>query len=72
MASASPMARAAVVEAVGARPSGQASSRMETSRCTSAAAARVERGAPVMARSGDAQPLARSGIRARISSVSPL
>ena len=71
MASASPMARAAVVEAVGARPKGQASSRMETSRCASAAPARVERGLPVMATSG--APRRRiQGTSDTTSSVSPL
>ncbi len=52
MLSASPIASAAVVEAVGARPSGHASVRIETSRCTSAACASGERGLPVSATSG--------------------
>ena len=71
MASASPMARAAVVEAVGARPKGHASAGMETSRFTSAAWARDERGLPVRATIGE--PSRRiQGMRASISSVSPL
>ena len=55
MARASAMARAAVVDAVGARPRGQASVRMDTSRCTSAAAASAERGLPGEGHQGGAQ-----------------
>ncbi len=71
MLSASPMARAAVVEAVGARPRGQASARTSTSRCTSAAWARGERALPVSATTGEPSRFTH-GTRARISSVSPL
>ena len=47
MASASPSARAAVVLAVGARFSGQASASTAQSRCTSATCASVDPGVPV-------------------------
>ena len=47
-ASASPIASVAVVLAVGARFSGQASSATLTSRCTSAAFASVDSGLPVI------------------------
>ena len=65
------MARAAVVDAVGARPKGQASFGIETSRCASAAAASDERGLPVMATSGEASRRIHA-TSATISSVSPL
>ena len=65
------MARAAVVEAVGARPSGQASSRIDTSRWTSETAARGERGLPVRETSGEPSRFT-AGTRERISAVSPL
>jgi hypothetical protein len=65
------MARAAVVEAVGARPSGQASALTPTSRCTSAAWASGERGSPVSATTREPSRLTH-GTRARISPVSPL
>jgi hypothetical protein len=71
MERASPMARAAVVEAVGARPRGQASWRMATSRRTSATWASAERGLPVITTSGEPRRFT-CGTRARISSVSPL
>ena len=48
-ASASPIASAAVVLEVGARPSGQASAGTLTSRCTSASRASVDCGRPVIA-----------------------
>ena len=51
-ASASPITSAAVVLAVGARPSGHASSETLTSTCTSARRASVEPGLPVSAMSG--------------------
>ena len=52
MASASPIASVAVVLAVGARFSGQASSATLTSRCTAASRASVEAGLPVIAITG--------------------
>ena len=69
-ARASPMARAAVVLAVGARPKGQASSATLTSMLTSAPCARVERGFPVKLIRGTPRRLISGRIR-RISSVSP-
>ncbi len=71
MLSASPIASAAVVEAVGARPSGHASMRIDTSRWTSAACASGERGLPVIATIGTPSRFSH-GRSARISSVSPL
>ena len=56
-ASASPIASAAVVLAVGARSSGQASAGTLTSRCTSASRASVDCGRPVIAISGIALAL---------------
>ena len=70
MASASPMASIAVVEAVGARPNGQASSRTLASITTSLDWASVERVFPVMDTRGIASLLMVSS-RRRISSVSP-
>ena len=71
MASASPSASAAVVLAVGARLSGQASPSMPQLSDTSAARASVERGSPVIAISG--APMRRIDSSSRItSSVSPL
>ena len=71
MLSASPMASAAVVEAVGASPSGHASVRIDTSRCTSAACPSGERGLPVIATIGTPSRFSH-GRSARSSSVSPL
>ena len=64
------MASAAVVLAVGASPSGQASRATLTSRVTSAARPRVESGLPVMAIRGTPRRLI-SGRMVRISGVSP-
>ena len=70
MATASPMARAAVVLVVGARFMGQASSGTLMSRTISLCRASVERGLPVMSTMGT--PMRLSGGRmASISSVSP-
>ena len=70
IASASPMARQAVVDEVGASSSGQASSATPTSICTSARRASVDSGLPVMAISGTPRRLS-SGRMVRISPVSP-
>ena len=69
-ASASPSAIAAVVLAVGARFSGQASRATAASRCTSASAARRESVAPVIAMSRAPRRLTRGTI-ASSSSVLP-
>jgi len=69
-ASASPIAKAAVVEAVGARPSGHASSGTPTSSTTSAYRPRVESGFPVIAITGS-PILWNMGSSRTISSVSP-
>ena len=71
MASASPIARAAVVLAVGTRFSGHASSVTLQSSATSADWASVEPGDPVMARSFAPSRRIVSNSR-RISPVSPL
>ena len=71
IASASPMARSATVDAVGASPSGHASGTGPISSTTSAASASEFLGPPVMAMMG--APSRRSEGRSRmISSVSPL
>ncbi len=70
IASASPSARAAVVLAVGASSSGQASRSTAASRCTSAFAASVEAGLPVIAMIFVPRRLSGARMR-RISSVSP-
>ncbi len=69
-ASASPTARAAVVLAVGARLSGQASAGTPMSRCTVAVRARAELELPVKAIKGTPKR-AITGTMVRISSVSP-
>ncbi len=69
-ASASPIASVAVVLAVGARFSGQASCSTETSRCTSADLASVEPGRPVIDTSGTPMRLI-SGRIVSTSAVSP-
>ena len=69
-ASASPIASAAVVLAVGARLSGQASAGTLTSRCTSASRASVEAGLPVMAMRRASIRL-KSGRMVSSSTVSP-
>src|SRR5438067_1228950 len=71
IASASPIASAAVVLAVGARFIGQASSATLQSSATSAACARLEEGTPVIAMSRAPSRRIVSSSR-RISSVSPL
>ena len=70
MASASPIASAAVVLAVGARPSGQASCSTLTSMFTSASLARRELSLPVSVTKGIPRRLMIGRI-VRISSVSP-
>ena len=65
------MASAAVVDAVGARPSGQASSRTDTSSETSAALDSPDPGCPVITISGTASRLI-AGVSATSSAVSPL
>ena len=69
-ASASPITSAAVVLEVGASPNGHASFSTLTSRCASAASARVESTFPVSATSGAPRRLI-SGRMVRISVVSP-
>ncbi len=69
-ARASPTARAAVVLAVGARFSGQASAGTRMSRCTVAICPRVESGFPVKAINGTPKRLI-TGSMVRISAVSP-
>ena len=71
MASASPMASAAVVLAVGVSPMGQASSPTETSRTISLFLAKVDSTFPVMAITGIFSRF-MNGRSFRISSVSPL
>ena len=70
MASASPSASAALVLAVGARPSGQASTSTAASRCTSAACASDEFSLPVSATIAAPWRLT-CGVRNTSSSVSP-
>src|ERR1051326_2045757 len=70
IASASPRARVAVVDAVGARPRGHASLGIAAERWKSAPRASVELGLPVMA-TIDAPMRSRRGIRLTSSSVSP-
>ena len=69
-ASASPIASVAVVLAVGARLSGQASAGTLTSRCTSASRASVEAGLPVIAMRRASMRL-KSGRIVSSSAVSP-
>ena len=66
MASASPMARAAVVLEVGARFMGQASSRTPTSSTTSACRASEEAALPVRSTSGTPEPLHRGQHRQQL------